>query len=73
MQPLASKAYGASQNGNATPAERIAAYERCFDLFDGNDPPAVEAARARWRTRKAEGHAVTYWQQTERGGWERKG
>ena len=27
MQPLASKAYGASQNGNATPAERIAAYD----------------------------------------------
>jgi DNA polymerase III subunit chi len=52
---------------------RIAAYERCFDLFDGNDPAAVEAARARWQTRKAEGHAVTYWQQTERGGWERKG
>ena len=27
MQPLASKAYGASQNGNATPAERSAAYD----------------------------------------------
>ena len=51
----------------------IAAFERCFDLFDGNDPLAVEAARARWQARKAEGHAVTYWQQTERGGWERKG
>lgn len=27
MQPLASKAYGASQNRNATPTERIAAYD----------------------------------------------
>ena len=54
-------------------SERIAAFERCFDLFDGNDPAAVEAARARWQTRKAEGHGVTYWQQSERGRWERKG
>ena len=50
----------------------IAAFERCFDLFDGNDPAAVEAARARWQARRAEGHAVTYWQQTERGNWDRK-
>lgn len=50
----------------------VASYERCFDLFDGNDAAAVEAARRRWQARKAEGHAVTYWQQTGRGGWERK-
>ncbi|QLH38492.1 MAG: DNA polymerase III subunit chi [Defluviicoccus sp.] len=50
----------------------VAAFERCFDLFDGNDPAAVAAARGRWQARKAEGHAVTYWQQGERGGWERK-
>ncbi|MBK8176035.1 MAG: DNA polymerase III subunit chi [Rhodospirillales bacterium] len=50
----------------------VAAFERCFDLFDGNDPAAVIAARSRWTARKAEGHTLTYWQQTERGGWERK-
>lgn len=50
----------------------VGGYERCFDLFDGNDAAALEAARRRWQARKAEGHAVTYWQQTERGGWERK-
>jgi DNA polymerase III subunit chi len=47
-------------------------YERCFDLFDARDPEAVEAARARWAARKSAGHAVTYWQQTDRGGWEIK-
>jgi DNA polymerase III subunit chi len=47
-------------------------YERCFDLFDARDPQAVEAARARWAARKSAGHAVTYWQQTDRGGWEIK-
>lgn len=51
----------------------IDAYERCFDLFDGNDPAAVEAARERWKAYKQAGHQLTYWQQTEAGGWERKG
>jgi DNA polymerase-3 subunit chi len=51
---------------------RIAQFERCFDLFDGNDPLALDAARGRWQARKAEGHGVTYWQQSERGSWERK-
>ena len=54
-------------------SERVADYERCFELFDGNDPQAVEAARGRWRAYKDAGHALTYWQQTERGGWEKKG
>jgi DNA polymerase-3 subunit chi len=43
------------------------------ELFDGRDPEAVEAARARWRGYRAAGHEVTYWQQTDRGGWEKKG
>lgn len=50
----------------------IARYERCLDMFDGNDPEAVQAARARWKACKEAGHRVTYWQQTERGGWEKK-
>ncbi len=50
----------------------VADFERCFDLFDGNDDTAVEAARERWKTYKAAGHAVTYWQQTDAGKWEKK-
>lgn len=42
------------------------------DLFDGNDPDAVSSARQRWKKAKAAGHDLTYWQQTERGGWEKK-
>ena len=57
-------------DGAAGPVE---AYERCFELFDGNDTAAVEAARARWTAYKAAGHALTYWQQTDSGGWEKKG
>ena len=52
---------------------RVAGYGRCFELFDGNDSQAVDAARGRWQAYKDAGHALTYWQQTVRGGWEEKG
>jgi DNA polymerase-3 subunit chi len=45
-------------------------FDRCLDVFDGSDE-AVAAARRRWAAAKAEGHELTYWQQTEKG-WERK-
>jgi DNA polymerase-3 subunit chi len=51
--------------------QRLEAFTRVFDLFDGKDDAAVAAARERWRTAKAAGHALTYWQQTPRG-WEKK-
>ena len=44
-------------------------FELVCDLFDGNDAGAVAAARERWRQLKAAGLSLTYWQQTERGGW----
>ncbi len=53
-------------------SERVGDFERCFELFDGNDPAAVEAARKCWKAYKETGHELTYWQQTDRGGWEKK-
>ncbi|MCH7943651.1 MAG: DNA polymerase III subunit chi, partial [Proteobacteria bacterium] len=50
----------------------IDAFERCLDLFDGNDGQAVEAARGRWTRLKEAGHDLTYWQQTGQGGWQKK-
>ena len=47
-------------------------YQRCLEMFDGNDAAAVAAARTRWRNYQDAGHGLTYWQQTERGGWEKK-
>lgn len=44
-------------------------FARCLDLFDGNDPAAVEAARNRWRACRDAGHEIFYWQQTDTGGW----
>ena len=52
---------------------RIGDYTRCLEMFDGNDDDAVEKARARWKAYGAEGHNLTYWQQTLAGRWEEKG
>jgi DNA polymerase-3 subunit chi len=49
--------------------EEISAYERTIHVFDGNDPDAVDAARARWKEARAAGLSVTYWQQGENGRW----
>jgi DNA polymerase-3 subunit chi len=54
-------------------SSRFADFERCLELFDGNDAEAVGAARMRWKAYKEAGHEVAYWQQTPQGKWERKG
>ena len=50
----------------------IASYERLAILFDGNDIQALAFARDQWRAVKEGGHEATYWQQDERGRWQRK-
>jgi DNA polymerase-3 subunit chi len=52
--------------------EQFAGYLRVVLIFDGHDTSAVEAARAQWKTAKGQGCAVTYWQQTTAGRWEKK-
>lgn len=47
-------------------------YQRAVFIFDGNDEEALADARLRWKEMKAGGHEVTYWQQSERGGWVKK-
>ena len=53
-------------------SQNLAAFARCFELFDGRDEAAVGRARERWKQLKAEGHAIAYWQQNDKGGWEKK-
>ena len=50
----------------------IANFARAVDMVDGRDEDAVSAARKRWLTYKSAGHGLTYWQQTDAGGWEKK-
>ena len=53
-------------------SDHVGEFERCFELFDGEDDAAVSAAREHWKTYKDAGYDLTYWQQTDRGGWEEK-
>lgn len=53
-------------------APELDGFTMCCEVFDGNDEEAVLAARARWKTYKDAGHDLTYYQQNERGGWEKK-
>lgn len=56
---------------DGAPADDAERFERVLELFDGRDPEAVQAARARWRWAEAQGIARVYWQQDERGRWQR--
>jgi len=53
--------------------QKIDEYERCFELFDGNNPESVATARGRYRAYKDSGHELSYFQQTASGGWQKKG
>lgn len=54
---------------DAAEAADLSSYARALELFDGEDPGQLASARRRWRAALAAGHACTYWQQNERGGW----
>lgn len=54
----------------ATDAE-IAAMERVWVLFDGNDQARLQAARGQWKAMTTAGHASQYWSE-DSGRWEKK-
>jgi DNA polymerase-3 subunit chi len=43
--------------------------DRALILFDSNSEEALTSARAEWKKRKAEGHAISYWKQDDNGKW----
>ncbi|MBB4142582.1 DNA polymerase III subunit chi [Rhizobium rhizoryzae] len=55
----------------AQPPE-LAPYERVVFMFDGYDNAQLEGAREQWKSLKAQGHALTYWQQSPEGRWVKK-
>jgi DNA polymerase-3 subunit chi len=50
----------------------VAAYARIVYVFEGRDDGAVSQARASWQRAKAQGFAVSYWQQDADGSWQQK-
>ncbi|MDI9847192.1 DNA polymerase III subunit chi [Rhodoblastus sp. 17X3] len=47
-------------------------YQRLILLFDGRDDEALAAARAQWRLLRDGGATLSYWQETEEGGWRKQ-
>ena len=58
-------------DGAAIAAGEVAALDRVCIIFDGNDEPAVAAARTQWRELTAAGCSAQYWSQ-EAGTWAKK-
>lgn len=44
----------------------------CCEIFSDHDKSVVQEARKRWKEYKEQGFDITYWQQNERGGWDKK-
>lgn len=53
-------------------AEGVGDYKLCCEMLNGRDEAQVSAARTRWKTYKEAEYTVTYWQQTDAGGWDKK-
>ena len=45
-------------------------FARCFIIFDGRDETALNGARERWKSLKAQGADLAYWKQTDEG-WQK--
>ena len=50
-------------------AEPLSGIDRVLIMFDGQDQAALGQAREAWKTHQEQGDKLVYWQQTERGGW----
>lgn len=57
---------------DAVDAEDIKAFDRCLYMFDGRDDGIVAKARQDWKAFKEMDADMSYWQQREAGGWEKK-
>ena len=57
------------------PGVEADAADEAFDLvvlmFDGRDDAALAHARGEWRRLKDEGGTISYWRESDQGGWER--
>ncbi|WP_395675347.1 DNA polymerase III subunit chi [Inquilinus sp.] len=58
--------------GDGADSDGDGAFATVCDLFDGNDPEAVQAARGRWKRLRDAGHTLVYYQQDEAGAWSEK-
>ncbi|NVJ99259.1 MAG: DNA polymerase III subunit chi [Alphaproteobacteria bacterium] len=57
---------------DAVKAADTGKYDRCLYMFDGRNDTIVAAAREDWKAFKETGAEMSYWQQRDQGGWEKK-
>ncbi|MBX9761031.1 MAG: DNA polymerase III subunit chi [Beijerinckiaceae bacterium] len=57
---------------DAAESGAAAGYDRLILMLDGANEDAVADARAQWKWFKEAGYTLSYWQQNENGGWEKK-
>ncbi len=50
----------------------LSGFERIFNIFDGNNPDALQQARQFWKNLKTSGNECFYWQQDDAGKWSQK-
>ena len=53
----------------ASPADD--AFDLIVFMFDGRDEAALTQARGEWRRLKDQERAISYWRETDEGGWEK--
>ena len=51
--------------------ERDDAFDLVVMMFDGRDDAALAQARGEWRRLKDQGSTLSYWRESDEGGWER--
>ena len=54
----------------AEAAEADEAFDLAILMFDGRDEAALAHARGEWRRLKDQGRALSYWRESDEGGWE---
>ena len=50
--------------------EADGAFDLVVLMFDGRDEAALAHARGEWRRLKDEGRSISYWRESDEGGWE---
>ena len=59
------------QLSGADSSEADDAFDLVVLMFDGRDEAALGEARGEWRRLKDQGGTISYWRESDEGGWER--
>ena len=58
------------QLSGAEASEADDAFDLIVLMFDGRDEAALSQARGEWRRLKDQGRTISYWRESDEGGWE---